>query len=108
MKEEMRRCITEVQLQLCQTDKPTSTQALKEEMRRCITEVQLQLCQTVIKNVVKRTQRNGTVNLIIYNLRIQKKIYFRQDNVVHFFINSCHERLFALIFMTMHFSSLSM
>ena len=42
---------------LCQfTIKPTIIQAFKEEIRRCISEIPPQLCQTVIENFVKRTQ----------------------------------------------------
>ena len=37
-------------------NKPTTIQALKEEIRRCISEIQPQLCQTVIENFIKRTQ----------------------------------------------------
>ena len=37
-------------------NKSTTIQALKKEIRSCISEIPLQLCQTGIENIVKRTQ----------------------------------------------------
>src|ERR1700761_3019106 len=37
-------------------NKPTSTRALKEEIQRCINEIQPHLCSMVMKNFVKRVR----------------------------------------------------